>query len=210
MNQQTFELNAGDKILLAIYELDRKNNKGKKITKEEMAIKVWKMFPTDFCIKGYPQYPNADISKYVTKLFKNNLLKGSFYNYIITPKGKEYAKALFLNKKPSKNEMTTSSREIEVEIRRIKGSNVYKIFKNGETNFLESDLYNFLGASSRSIAESNRTGFTSRYNLIVKEVLPFCEKNKEIDPELEKIFELSKILIEKFNHLISKKKAKYD
>src|SRR3989344_6236881 len=118
----TSELSTSDKILLAIYELDKNKLNIKKITKEEMVIKVWKMFPEEFCIKGYPQYPNADISKYVTKLFKNNLLKGSFYNYIITPKGKEYAKALFLNKKPSKNEMTTSSREIEVEIRRIKGS----------------------------------------------------------------------------------------
>src|SRR3989338_4073204 len=140
----TSELSTSDKILLAIYELDKNKLNIKKITKEEMVIKVWKMFPSDFCIKGYPQYPNADISKYVTKLFKENLLKGSFYNYIITPKGIEYAKAISsgTKNKPAVK-VLSSSREIEVEINRIKNSKIFKLFLKGERDFLESDFFDF-------------------------------------------------------------------
>jgi|SRR3989338_406904 len=156
----TSELSTSDKILLAIYELDKNKLNIKKITKEEMVIKVWKMFPSDFCIKGYPQYPNADISKYVTKLFKENLLKGSFYNYILTPKGKEYAEHIS-NKDGIGGKVTpiSSSRQIESEIKRIKGSKVFQLFLKGEKEleFLESDLFDFLGTSSRSLTDSNKT-----------------------------------------------------
>src|SRR3989344_6764154 len=148
----TSELSTSDKILLAIYELDKNKLNIKKITKEEMVIKVWKMFPSDFCIKGYPQYPNADISKYITKLFKENLLKGSFFNYILTSKGEEYAESIISDTKNDKKKIVISgSREIETEIKRIKNSKVFHLFLNGECDFLESDLFDFLGTSARSL-----------------------------------------------------------
>ena len=197
-----------DKILLAIYELDKKREGGKKITKEDMVIKAWKMFPEEFCIKGYPQYPNADISKYVTKLFKNNMLKGSFYNYVITDKGKEYAEGIASDNIIEKGKQTySSSRQIDTEIRRIRGSKVFQLFLKGETEFVESDFFDFIGTSSRSLNDSNKTAFTSKYNLIFKEVLPFCEKNKEKDQEAEKIIQLTKKLIQKFGDLIHRIEA---
>jgi len=76
------------KILRAIYELDENKKEIDKITKEIMVVKAWEMFPSDFSMKGYPQYPNADISKYITALFRTNFLKGGFHNYKITEKGK--------------------------------------------------------------------------------------------------------------------------
>ena len=79
-----------EKILQVIYELEKKRKKGEKISKEIMVIKAWEMFPSDFSMKGYPQYPNADFSKYLTSLFRRNLLKGGFFDYKITEKGKEY------------------------------------------------------------------------------------------------------------------------
>lgn len=200
------ELNMSDKILLAIYELNKKRTSGRKITKEEMVVKVWKMFPADFCLKGYPQYPNADISKYITKLFKENLLKGSFFNYILTSKGKEYAEGIMHSGKSDKKKIViSSSREIEAEIKRIKTSKVFHLFLKRETDFLESDLFDFLGTSARSLLDSNKTTFISKYNLIMKEVIPFCEKNKKTDPEAEKIVLLSDILIKKFRDILSQK-----
>jgi hypothetical protein len=205
MNKVGSELSVSDKILLAIYELDKNRVAGKKITKEEMVVQVWKMFPEEFCIKGYPQYPNADISKYVTKLFKENLLKGSFYNYILTSKGREYAERISSGAKIDKKGIVVSgSREIEAEIRRIKGSKVFHVFLKGENNFLESDLFDFLGTSSRSFNDSNKTAFMSKYNLIVKEVIPFCKKIDDKDPEARKIISLSQILLQKFRDILSK------
>jgi len=198
-------LNASEKILLAICELDKKRKGGEKITKEDMVIKVWKMFPEDFCIKGYPQYPNADISKYVTKLFKENLLKGSFYNYIITPKGKEYAERISTGRRPSNKEIISSSRQVESEITRIKNSKVFQVFLKGEQDFIESDLFDFLGTSSRSLGDSNKTHFISKYNLIMREVIPFCEKSKERNSEAKEILTLWNILLKKFGEIITKK-----
>ncbi len=200
------ELSASDKILLAISELNKKRVGGEKITKEDMVVKVWEMFPEDFCIKGHPQYPNADISKYVTKLFKENLLKGSFYNYILTLKGEEYAESIRSGNKPGKKEMVLSaSRQIESEIRRIKDSKIFQLFLNGEKDFLESDLFEFLGTSSRSLNGPNRTAFTAKYNFVVKEVIPFCESIKHKDQETGEIAALSKILILKFTDILNKK-----
>ena len=200
------ELSMSDKILLAIYELNKKRAEGGKISKEEMVIKVWEMFPEDFCIKGYPQYPNADISKYITKLFKENLLKGSFFNYILTSKGEEYAESIISDTKNDKKKIVISgSREIETEIKRIKNSKVFHLFLNGECDFLESDLFDFLGTSARSLLDSNKTTFISKYNLIMKGVIPLCEKIKKRDPEAEKIILLSDILIKKFKDVLIQK-----
>ena len=201
------ELSINDKILLAIYELDKKRKEGEKITKEEMVIKVWKMFPEDFCIKGYPQYPNADISKYVTKLFKDNLLKGSFYNYILTLKGKEYAERL-LTFGPvvlKKGEIISSTRQIDSEVSRIKSSKIFQLFLKGEKEFIESDLFDFLGTSSRSFNDANKTPFISKYNFIVKEVIPFCEKIKSKDGYAKQIVILWGIFSEKFKETLNKK-----
>lgn len=199
------EANMSDKILLAIYELEKKRKTGGKITKEEMVVKVWKMFPNDFSIRGYPQYPNADISKYVTKLFKENLLKGSFYNYTITEKGKEYAKALLAQGPIKSKEAISIPRQIESEISRIKNSKTFRLYSQGESNFIESDLFDFLGTSSRSFGDSNKTAFISKFNLISKEVIPFCEKNKNKELEAEKVISLWNILLYKFKDLLNKK-----
>jgi len=199
------EINKGDKILLAIDELSKKRKIGGKITKEEMVVKVWKMFPNDFCIKGYPQYPNSDISKYVTRLFKENLLRGSFFNYTITEKGREYVKNRLLKGSVKSKDILSIPRQIESEITRIINSKVFKLYLTGETNFIESDLFDFLGTSSRSFSDSNKTAFISKFNLISKEIISFCEKNKDQQKELEKIILLWHILLNKFKDLLSTK-----
>ena len=199
------ELGMSDKILLAIYELNKKRKEGEKITKEDMVIKVWKMFPSDFCIIGYPQYPNADISKYITKLFRENLLKGNFYNYLLTVKGKEYAENIRIGDIDKKKDIISGSRQIESEIIRIRNSKVFQLFLKGEKEFTESDFFDFLGTSSRSLSNSNKTAFISKYNLITKDVIPFCEKIKINNSEAEKIVALWNILIEKFTELLNKK-----
>ena len=199
------DISISDKILIAIYELEKTRKEGEKITKEEMVVKVWKMFPNEFCLKGYPQYPNADISKYITKLFKENLLRGSFYNYTITEKGREYAKRLLSKGSVKGSESISIPRQIESEIARIRRSKVFQLYLKGESEFIESDLFDFIGTSSRSFGDSNKTAFISRFNVISKEVIPFCEKNKNGQLEAEKIILLWNILMTRFRDLLNKK-----
>lgn len=195
------KLSKSDMILLAIATLKKEKPK-QKITKEDLVIKVWKLFPSDFCIKGYMQYPDADITKYFTKLFKNRLLQGNVNSYVLTSKGEDYAQRLEVSEtKNTTNE--TVLREIEVEINRILNSNVFKIFLSGDRNFIESDFFEFLGTTSRTFGESNKTRFNAKYSLISKEIIPFC-KNSTAD-SIIKICELWVILLNKFKHLLKGK-----
>lgn len=70
MFMETKELNKSDKILMAIEELAKEKTK---VTIDDVAVRVWKKYPHEFCMRGYPQYPNVDINKYVTKLLTNNV-----------------------------------------------------------------------------------------------------------------------------------------
>src|SRR3989338_3742651 len=85
-------LNKSEKILMAIYELDKV--KKNKITVEDVAVKLWKLWPSEFCMRGYPQYPNNDIQKHITKPFDNNWVTGGVYGYKLTEKGKSYVEEL--------------------------------------------------------------------------------------------------------------------
>jgi|SRR3989344_7595260 len=193
------------KILRAIYELGKNKKEKDKITKEMMVVKAWKMFPSDFSMKGYPQYPNADISKYITSLFRANLLKGGFHNYRITEKGIKFIEEEKLKKQPKKSsDKNKIPRHIEFEINRILTSKVFEYFSSEKKDFLETDLFEFLGTSARSFKDSNQSNFLSRYNLVVKEVIPFCQKNKDLDNRLNKIIELWNSLQNKFSNLLKK------
>ena len=193
------------KILRAIYELDKNKKEKDKITKEMMIIKAWKMFPSEFSMKGYPEYPNADISKYITALFRANLLRGGFHSYRITEKGKKFIEEEKLKKQTKKSsDKTKIPRYIEFEINRILNSKVFEYFSSGKREFLETDLFEFLGTSARSFKDSNQSNFLSRYNLVVKEVVPFCQKNKNLDEKLDKIVKLWDSLQNKFSNLLKR------
>ena len=202
------EATKSQKILKAIYELDKKSKEGEKITKEKMIIQAWKMFPSEFSMKGYPQYPNADISKYITALFRENFLKGGFYGYKITEKGKEFIEGK--NKKIQRDKVVSEKiripREIGFEINRILKSKVFGYFVGGGRDFLESDLFDFLGTSARSFKDSNQSNFLSRYNLLVKEAIPFCKKNEDASGKTKEIVNLWETLKDKFPDILKNEK----
>jgi len=204
-------LSRSDKILLAINELEKKRKKEGKITKEMMVVRVWEMYPSDFCMQGYPEYPNADISKYITRLFKENLLTGGFNDYRITEKGRIYVKEIsFLKHRIPSKKLSKSfrgSRYIGIELTRIMNSKVFKYFRNNKDGeLLQSDLFDFLGTSPRSFISSNKSAFIARYNLITREVIPFCKTKIKVDKDAKLIVELWDRLHNQFKYLMEKKK----
>jgi len=210
-SDKLFVLNKSEKILLAIYEL---NKSGKdKITVEDVAIKIWQMWPSEFCMRGYPQYPNVDIQKYITKLLNNNLINGGVYDYKITDKGRDYYDKI-KNQKNQKNqkkgEVTAEQpRHIKTEMFRIINSNVFKYFiKNKPMQFLESDFFEFLGTSARSLNVKDKNIFLIRYNTIIKDIIPYCVNIKDKDEYADKIIKLWDLLSKKFEYVIKKKWGK--
>jgi len=197
------ELNKSEKILIAIYDLNKiaKN----KITVEDVAVKLWKIWPTEFCMRGYPKYPNNDIQKHITKPLDNNWVTGGVYGYKITEKGKNYVDQL-KGIKSKKQNMNEQPRYIKTEFTRIINSKVFKYYsKDKKMIFLESDLFDFLGTSPRSLNTKDRNIFLTRYNLVIKDIVPFCNKFKEKDEEAKKIMEIWEKLSKKFHELLNKK-----
>jgi hypothetical protein len=70
--------------------------------------------------------------------------------------------------------------------------------------FIESDFFDFIGTSSRSLSTNEKHAFSIRYNIITKDVIPFCEKIGSSDIPASKIAELWYELSQKFKNLIDK------
>ena len=191
--------------MLAIYELNEENRQ--KITVEDVAVQLWKMYPTEFCLRGYPQYPNNDIQKHVTKLLDNNLITGGVFNYKITPKGKNFVQEIMKKENVNKENVSAEQpRHIRSEINRILNSKVYKYFlENPQMDFLESDLFEFLGTSSRSLTTKDRNVFLTRYNTLIKDIIPFCKSIKKNEDYAKKIIKLWEELQLKFEGVLKTK-----
>lgn len=201
-------LGKSDKILFVIGELSK--TRKDKITVEDVAVKLWQKWPSEFCMRGYSQYPNVDIQKYITKLLDNNIITGGVFNYKITEKGKDYfARLLNLKDHVDQKKGVVSAehpRYIRSEINRILNSRAFKYFlENKEPQFLESDFFDFLGTTARSFSTKDRNIFLNHYNTIVKDVLSYCEKTKEKDDYSKKIIELWSILSKQFAYILEKK-----
>ena len=153
-------------------------------------------------MKGYPQYPNVDIQKYLTKLLANNLIIGGVYNYSITPKGIEYAQKLTGSAINDTKSYAEVRRDIKAEIERITNSKVFGYYlKTERPTFVESDFFEFMGTSSRSLHTHNDSSFLRKYNMIVNDVIPFCDKNKKVDKNAKTVVDLWKILFKQFGEL---------
>jgi len=199
-------LNKSEKILIAIYDLDKE--KKNKITVEDVAVKLWKIWPSEFCMRGYPKYPNNDIQKHITKPLDNNWIVGGVYGYKLTEKGIDYAEKLkgIKVKKSERGKINEEPRFIKTEFIRIINSKIFKYYSHDKKmDFLESDLFEFLGTSPRSLNTKDRNIFLTRYNSVVKDVIPFCKKISNKDADAKKILEIWERLSSKFKGLINKK-----
>jgi hypothetical protein len=195
-----------EKILIAIDELSKRRKK--KITVEDVAVKLWKLWPHEFCMRGYPNYPNNDIQKHITRLLDNSWVVGGVYGYNITEKGKKYLGELkkVRSKKQKTETINEQPRYVKTEYIRIINSKIFKYYSNKKKiEFLESDLFEFLGTSTRSLKTKDRNVFLTRYNDVVKVVIPFCKKIMNENENAKTIVELWGELSKKFSDLLEEK-----
>lgn len=202
------QISKSDKALIAIYELDRAKKPEQRVTVEEVAIKLWKLFPSEFSMRGHREHPNSDIQKYITKLITNNYITGGIYNYIITEKGEERAKILLKIKDEEKpaDYPNQPKRYISTEINRIIRSNVFKYFSTTENpKLVNSDIFDFLGTTARSLKTTEKNGkstFEARYNLINNEVIPACRSLINTDSNARLILKIWELLQPQIKKLI--------
>lgn len=165
-------------------------------------MKAFQMFPQDFALRGYPQYPDSsDIHKPLYGPLKRAgyVLAGN-KQFRLTQKGIERAKevAAAANSIGPKSGLRMR-RDREVELHRIYQTEAFRLFAEDKgEKILDTDFYAYLGVTVRT----ERNEFLGRLST-VQEAVDSAAKIVA-DPAAKKASELHKYLLSKFSDIISK------
>ena len=202
-----------DKVLLSFYKLITKM-KEKKFALEDIAVTVWKDDPDEFSMRGYREHPDVErIRRVISNLISRGYVIGNVESYKITEKGMAVAETLksgnSSNKKIKSIESAGISRRIRRERDRLLSSKIIIDYlasksKGEKLELLESDLFQFLGTTSRSVYDDKGSVFKERYKIVTKELIPFCKKVEKEDKKAVLIIEVWNALQHKFNDKIIK------
>jgi len=151
MSTKQNNLSRAEKILLFLYEYDRGGRA--KIRYEDIVAGLFKRYPQDFQLKGYPEYPDSGdlIHKPLYDFKKKGLVNAANKIFSLTERGVEFAEGL-AGKKPT-NEKTGDrlSRSAENEVLRVKNLEGVTLFSEGKRDKLsDSDFYSYLGVTVRT------------------------------------------------------------
>ncbi len=151
MNTTTPSLSRSEKLLLFLYE--RGEGKPVKVRYEDIVVGVFKKYPHDFHLKGYPEYPDSGdmIHKPLYDAKKNGYLNAVSKVFALTDSGLEYAKQLAQGDHVDAKSKDRLSRNTGVELARIKNLEGFQLYLKGETSKLtDNDLYDYLGVTVRT------------------------------------------------------------
>lgn len=145
------------KILVAMHDLSGGTSKSLKY--EDIVVKAFEMFPDDFALRGYPQYPDSsDIHKPLYgPLKRNGFVQSANKTFRLTARGVDAAKQLIRGKDiKDENPQSASTgeripRDLKQEVDRILGTEAFKLYLNGQTErILDTDFYAFVGCTVRT------------------------------------------------------------
>ena len=187
MKKEELSLSKRDKILVVLYEMSQAKHSTFKY--EDVIVTLFKKYPEDFHLRGYPEYPDSSNQSFYS-LRKNGLIQVRNKFIKLTEKGVASAKqALTAQPGPSQKQSKRLRRDIIQEIDRIKSTEVFKLFvKDDKDQIVDSDFFIYLGVTVRT----ERTDFEARIKTI-KDVIDDIRKYDEY-----------KIVIDLHNHLFEK------
>ena len=121
----------------------------KSLQYEDIVVECFKLYPEDFQLRGYPQYPDSsDIHKPLYKMKQQGLLRSARKTFELTPHGLEVAARFTHSENQSKDRLTKLE---ENEINRILNSSAFKLFQEGrQDSILDTDFYEYLGVTVRT------------------------------------------------------------
>lgn len=191
MKKKEKELTKIDKMLIVIYELSA--GKQNTLKYEDIFVKAFKKYHSDFHLRGYPEYPDTGDStqRPLYTLRKDGLIQVRNKFVTLTEKGITFAKQL-INTEPRffKKSSSKLTRDIINEIERIKNTDAFHLFSNNKKDqMVDSDCFAYLGTTVRT----ERTDFRAR----LKTIEDVIEAIKD-DDEYRMIVDLHNYLFEKF------------
>ena len=196
---KSIRLSKQEKILLALLELA--DNSKKNLKFEDVVVAIYKKFPEDFHLKGYKEYPDADLIRRPLYSFRDHgtlLVRNMIFS--LTDKGLD--EALKIKNRASKKNIQSNEkfdRYVGKEINRIKNLNSFNLFiKNKEENIFDTDFFDYLGIS----VKSDKIDFKSRLQ-VLSEMAVALKDQKEA--ELISVNNFHSFMVNKFKDIINYK-----
>jgi hypothetical protein len=194
-------LSRPDKVLIVLYELSKGTTKT--LHYEDIVVALFKKYPKDFAMRGYPKYPDSEGVNH--EFYRGSMKKSGLINYSnkifsLTEKGLNYVEKIFeskIDKKPIHTEKL--SRFAGKEIERIRGTEGFRLFISGETQKVnDTDFYTYLGITPRT----PKNDFLGRLNTVDEAVKELKEKKDKSDLDLKIVNYHKFILEEKFKNIV--------
>ena len=187
------ELQRPEKIILAMSDLS--GGTSKPLRYEDIVVRAFQMFPQDFALRGYSQYPDSsDIHKPLYGPLKRAgfVLAGN-KQFRLTQKGIERAKELLsADEKRGPKSGIRLTRDKEVELQRIYQTDAFRLFVDDNA---------YLGVTVRI----GKNEFLGRLNTVGDAVETAAGVLK--DPPARKALELHRFLVAKFSAQIERVKS---
>jgi len=147
-------LSKEQKVLLALYRLSVDGKK--RVRYEDIVVRVFRDYPADFHLKGYPDFPDSGdaVHKPLYDYRKRGMVLASNKMFSLTSHGMAEAERLQAAEKgrPSAGQPRHRlERDAQIEIERIKQLEGFKLFlAQKHEEIIDSDLFEYLGVSVRS------------------------------------------------------------
>ncbi len=193
-----------EKILVAMHKLSAGTTKPLKY--EDIVVRAFKMFPDEFALRGYPEYPDSsDIHKPLYgPLKRDGFIRSANKTFALTARGVEHARALIeragekLNQDRDANRMT---RDIKIEVERMLVSDAFKLVgAERKDRILDTDFYAFLGCTVRT----PKNDFLGRLS-VTAEAVKIAAKLKQPDEKAAELLSETWVYLEqKFKSLIDR------
>ena len=196
------------KILVAMHDLSGGTTKPLKY--EDIVVKAFRMFPDDFALRGYPEYPDSsDIHKPLYgPLKRDGFIRSGNKKFGLTARGVEAAGKLVAiagKKLAEERDGLRMTRDVKDEVDRMLASAALRLFENGEVDrVLDTDFYAFLGCTVRT----PRNDFLGRVSACA-EAVAMAKKLKQPTPEAAKaLADVMAFLNRKFADLVGPSRSK--
>ncbi len=197
-----------EKILVAMMKLSDGTTKPLKY--EDIVVKAFQLFPDEFALRGYPQFPDSsDIHKPLYGVLKRGgMVRAANKSFGLTQRGVETARRLVgaagqtLEQARNADRMT---RDVRLEVERMLVSAAFKLHLDGQVaKVLDTDFYAFLGCTVRT----SRNDFLGRLDA-TEDAVKTAKRLGQPDPETAKsLANLWSALREKFNDLIERRRGR--
>ena len=195
MKANTLKTSKVDKILLYLQEVGEAGRA--KLKYEDIVVGLFKKYPHDFQLRGYPEYPDSGglIHKRLYDFKKKGYVNASNNIFSITERGIEVAQEISGEEKGNLTDRL--SRSAETEVSRIKSLEGFGLFVQGESSKLsDNDFYSYMGATVRT-PKNTFIGRLETMNSVMNDL-----KTRPTDPLYSEIVSYHDFLVSKHSDII--------